>query len=50
MFPEVRDYSSLAAIELYKEYKGVITKKVNSAALNKAREIALLNIADRLNV
>ncbi|XP_029920954.1 uncharacterized protein LOC115368750 isoform X3 [Myripristis murdjan] len=36
-------------VELYDEYKDIITKKGNTAAINKAREAAWAKIADRLN-
>ncbi|XP_076857293.1 uncharacterized protein LOC143511587 [Brachyhypopomus gauderio] len=37
-------------IHLYEEYKDVIMKKGNTSCINKAREAAWHNIADRLNV
>lgn len=36
-------------MEPYQEYKGVITKKSSTAAINKAKEMAWQKIADRLN-
>lgn len=36
-------------VELYDEYKDIITKRGNTAAINKAREVAWAKIADRLN-
>ena len=36
-------------MKVYEEYKGVITKKGNTAAINKVREMALHKISDRLN-
>ena len=42
--------SSLFMLSLYEEYEGVITKKGKSAAINKLKEMAWSNTADRLNV
>ncbi len=36
-------------LELHEEYKEVITKKGNTAAINKSRDMAWRNITDRLN-
>lgn len=36
-------------LETYEEFKDVITKKGNTAAINKAREKGWQEIADRLN-
>lgn len=37
-------------MELYKVYKAAITKKGNTVAISKVRELAWQKIADRLNV
>ena len=37
-------------MELYDDYCDIITKKGNTAQINKAREAAWKTIADRLNV
>ena len=36
-------------MEVNEEYREIITKKGNTAAINKARDVAWQNIADRLN-
>ncbi len=36
-------------MEIYENYREIITRKGNTAAINKAREVAWQNIADRLN-
>lgn len=36
-------------MELYDDYREIITKKGNTAPINKAREAAWKTIADRLN-
>lgn len=36
-------------MELYDDYRDIITKKGNTAQINKAREAAWKTIADRLN-
>jgi len=37
-------------MELYDDYRDIITEKGNTTAINKAREMAWQKIADRLNV
>lgn len=36
-------------MEVYEDYSHIIRKKGNTAAINKARDVAWQNIADRLN-